>query len=260
MTGEGECERTLITIPRRGVYVKHVESDAVVIDPNHMIFHEEGEVYRLSHPYGCGDDGVWIWIDDSLLRDLLASHDPEAHDRAAHFRAGSIPLASDLVLLERQLIRLLARSHSIERLEVEEALIHFVDRALERQARAGGVAPDRRARRSTRAAHAKIAERAQAFLAADPGARPGLDEIADAAHVSVSHLCRVFRRMTGSSLHAYQSRLRMRAGLDRVLDGEDNLTNLAFDLGYSSHSHFTNAFRREFGVTPSAVRDSSGRG
>jgi AraC-like DNA-binding protein len=32
------------------------------------------------------------------------------------------------------------------------------------------------------------------------------------------------------------------------------LTELALDLGYSSHSHFTDAFRREFGVSPAAFR------
>jgi AraC-like DNA-binding protein len=35
-----------------------------------------------------------------------------------------------------------------------------------------------------------------------------------------------------------------------------DLTALAFDLGFSSHSHFSAAFRRAFGCTPSAFRES----
>jgi AraC-like DNA-binding protein len=42
--------------------------------------------------------------------------------------------------------------------------------------------------------------------------------------------------------------------LERLDAGERDLTRLALDLGYSSHSHFTDAFRRSFGVTPSTAR------
>jgi AraC-like DNA-binding protein len=38
------------------------------------------------------------------------------------------------------------------------------------------------------------------------------------------------------------------------LDGE--LIDIALDLGFSSHSHFTDIFRRTFGNTPSAVRQA----
>jgi AraC-like DNA-binding protein len=55
------------------------------------------------------------------------------------------------------------------------------------------------------------------------------------------------------TLHAYVHELRLRTALERVADGED-LTRVALDLGYASHSHFTSLFRRAFGVTPSDFR------
>jgi AraC family transcriptional regulator len=55
-------------------------------------------------------------------------------------------------------------------------------------------------------------------------------------------------------VHRYLTQLRLRASLDRLADGADDLTALALDLGFSSHSHFADAFRREFGKTPSEVR------
>jgi AraC-like DNA-binding protein len=39
----------------------------------------------------------------------------------------------------------------------------------------------------------------------------------------------------------------------------NNLTALALELGFSSHSHFADAFRREFDRTPSDVRRNLGR-
>jgi AraC-like DNA-binding protein len=52
-------------------------------------------------------------------------------------------------------------------------------------------------------------------------------------------------------------RLRLRAALDLLPEYRRDITRLALDLGYSSHSHFTYAFRREFGFPPSAWRRSA---
>ena len=41
------------------------------------------------------------------------------------------------------------------------------------------------------------------------------------------------------------------------LPNATDLTTLAFDLGFSSHSHFAAAFRRAFGCTPSHFREST---
>jgi AraC-like DNA-binding protein len=81
-----------------------------------------------------------------------------------------------------------------------------------------------------------------------------LTRIARALGVSVFHLCRSFRRATGLTLHAYRDQVRLRAALERLEQGERDLTRLALDLGYSSHSHFTAAFRRSFGTSPSRTR------
>ncbi|MBA3270667.1 MAG: helix-turn-helix domain-containing protein [Acidobacteria bacterium] len=40
----------------------------------------------------------------------------------------------------------------------------------------------------------------------------------------------------------------------RLTEPGVDLLATALDLGYSSHSHFTETFRRSFGITPSAVR------
>jgi AraC family transcriptional regulator len=48
--------------------------------------------------------------------------------------------------------------------------------------------------------------------------------------------------------------VRLLLALERLEDGERDLSRLALDLGYSSHSHFTAAFRRSFGTPPSAAR------
>jgi AraC-like DNA-binding protein len=83
-----------------------------------------------------------------------------------------------------------------------------------------------------------------------------LSDIAAAAQSSVFHLARTFKARTGFSLHAYRNQLRLRAALERMRDPQVDLIDIALDLGFSSHSHFTETFRRSFGKTPSAVRET----
>jgi AraC-like DNA-binding protein len=85
-----------------------------------------------------------------------------------------------------------------------------------------------------------------------------LAELARAVGVSRSRLCRAFRRATGTTLHAYRDGLRLRAALEALLE-RDDLTALALDLWYASHSHFGARFRRAFGMTPSEARRSGDR-
>lgn len=75
-------------------------------------------------------------------------------------------------------------------------------------------------------------------------------EIARRVGVSAAHLSRVFKRDTGLSILAYRHELRMRAALDLLERGALDLTELALELGYATHSHFTARFKRTFGITP----------
>jgi AraC family transcriptional regulator len=96
-------------------------------------------------------------------------------------------------------------------------------------------------------------------LASDICGAHRLEALAKACGLSPYHLCRVFRIATGDTIHKHLTQLRLRAALDRLGDARHDLVSLTFDVGFSSHSHFTFALRREFGVPPSqALRDHRG--
>ena len=80
-----------------------------------------------------------------------------------------------------------------------------------------------------------------------------LEEIAAEVNASPFNFARMFNHQTGMPLHRYLTQLRLRAALERLGEADD-ITSLALDLGFSSHSHFTDVFRREFGKTPSEFR------
>jgi AraC family transcriptional regulator len=105
----------------------------------------------------------------------------------------------------------------------------------------------------TEAVHRAV-DRAREMLASNPGGQQSLAEMARLAFVSPFHLARQFRLHTGRSLHAYRTGLRMAMALERLRQGEPDLSALALDLGYSSQSHFSAVFRRAFGHAPGQVR------
>jgi AraC-like DNA-binding protein len=114
--------------------------------------------------------------------------------------------------------------------------------------------PRKPRRIGTDAEYSDRAEAVKTYLASRLGERITLDEIAQAMHWSPFHLARVFQQRTGVPIHRYLTGLRLRASLERLADGASDLARLALELGFSSHSHFSDAFRREFGCAPSEVR------
>lgn len=90
---------------------------------------------------------------------------------------------------------------------------------------------------------------------ADP---TSLDELCAAVGTSVFHACRVFRRATGSTLHGYRRRLRVRHALALLVDSDAPVADIAAQTGFASQSHLTNVFRAELATTPGRVRARRG--
>jgi AraC-like DNA-binding protein len=112
-------------------------------------------------------------------------------------------------------------------------------------------------RKSTKTDHAEKAEAAKSFLAARLSEPVLLTEVAREVGSSPFNFARIFQQQTGIPVHRYLTLLRLRVSLERLSDADEDLTTLALDLGFSSHSHFTSVFKDEFGVTPSEIRAKS---
>jgi AraC-like DNA-binding protein len=90
----------------------------------------------------------------------------------------------------------------------------------------------------------------------DPTRRWTLAGIAAEVRGSPVYLTQVFQQVEGIPLYRYQLRLRLARALD-LLARYDDLTALSLDLGFSSHSHFSAAFREAYGCSPSEFRQSA---
>jgi AraC-like DNA-binding protein len=95
---------------------------------------------------------------------------------------------------------------------------------------------------------------------ADPGLSP--EEIARLNHVSTSYLHKLFSRYEGMSMGAWVRATRLRRCRRDLMDpslAHRSITDIAADWGFATPSHFSRAFRSEFGCSPRDVRRSSGQ-
>ncbi|MFL6602818.1 MAG: helix-turn-helix domain-containing protein [Steroidobacteraceae bacterium] len=222
----------------RGVYIRHVGRSDAVADANQVVFFNDSESYRISHPVEGGDASISLSLDEPLLRELT----PKEHVRPEGplaFAEQRFRIDSDTQALAAQLRHGLVRQ-VIETLEAETMALTLVRRALGgRTSHAARASPGRQ----------KLVDRAKLVVSSDLARRWTLADIAAEVSVSPVYLTQAFQQVEGMPLYRYQLRLRLARALD-LLGRYDDLSTLSMDLGFSSHSHFTAAFRQTYGRTP----------
>ena len=77
-----------------------------------------------------------------------------------------------------------------------------------------------------------------------------------AAHVGMSpyHFARMFKQSTAMSPHNYIVQCRIERAKALLAEARLPISDIAFEVGYRSQSHFTTCFGRVTGVTPAAFR------
>lgn len=249
----GPVINPVFVFPRTAVWIQHDGGAPFVSDPTLATLYNRGQTYRRQVLSEAGDHCDWFALAPAVLADIVATKDPRVRERPDLPFAQPHTTADDpTYLFQRQLVERLRSGAACDPLEVEESVVRLATRVLDRAT--DGLEPLRvRETASSRAArlHSDHAEHARQILAVHFRQACSLEELAGLVGVSVFHLCRVFRRQTGLTLHEYQTELRLRHALDRLTEPGVEVTQVALEVGFSSHSHFTAAFRRRFGVTPS---------
>lgn len=244
--GAEECATaTHLVFPYRGLFMRHVGSAQSVADANHVLFFNGGEGYQVSHPASGGDACLSVSIPQSLLKELTPAALLQRRD-APTFCNQSLRIDERAQVLVA-LLRHSLRSGAIEPLEAESLALTLICRSLgPRTTHAAG---------STRARQ-RLVDRAKLLLAGDLTRRWTLAEIASEVGGSPVYLTQAFKQVEGMPLYRYHLRLRLARALDLVADCKD-VAALALDLGFSSHSHFSAAFRQAYGRTPSEFREAA---
>src|SRR3954447_5504445 len=223
--GPGVAEESgahAIVFVRRGCFAR----GDTLLDPTLAYCMQPGEEHRFDHPHAGGDDCTALFLDE---------------DGVAALPGGALPTAPLRVTPALDLAHRLLLATARRGEDVGERAVLLAAAALE-QAR-----PPR-----ARDAHRALADGAREALAEAP--ERSLRDLAALLAVSPHHLSGVFGAETGETIARHRMRLRARAALERLGDGEHDLARLAADLGFADQSHLCRVMHAETGSAPSALR------
>lgn len=245
----GPIEGYSVVFPRSAVWIEHEGKRPFVADPHVITIYNRGQLYTRRAIAAEGDRSDWLSVSRPLATAIVAGIAAEAssHEEGP-FPVAFAPASAELYFRQRVLFSRVRRN-AIDDFELEQEVILLVGSALERALPPSGPRAELRRGRLV-----DLVERARETLACDPFRSWSVRDLAARLETSPFHLCRGFRRLTGQTLHNYQLGLRLRAALERMEGSDRDLSRLAQDLGFSSHSHFTSAFRERMGRTPSHAR------
>lgn len=234
----GDC----FVFPRTAVQIEHEHQPPFAANPNVVTFYNRSQRYQRREISDRGDQCDWFGVDRALALDVVRTFDASADE--APFGWGRGPCDARTYLWQRRLFDGVGKAGPAE---VEEQAIFLLERVVAQLF-------ETRPREESSVSNRKTVHEAECLIGKQFDQPLSLAAIARCVGSSVYHLCRTFRLVTGMALHQYRRQLRVRNGLERICESDQTLSGVAVDLGYAHHSHFTSAFRREFGCTPSELR------
>jgi AraC-like DNA-binding protein len=229
-----------VLLPLGGAFHWQIGRTERFVDGNQVAFIADDEVSRDSHPIPTVVTCLLISVPAPTAQLLWSTGGP-----ADPFRLRTA-LASSRLQASYAWYAAAARSRgAVEPLVWEEHAIELLGMAT--------ACARRTSSEPSPGAAGRLAARAKRLLG-DRDRPLALTAVAATLGVSPTYLTDAFRRAEGIPLVRYQLRLRLLRALAELPHAGD-LTALALDLGFASHSHFSTAFRAAIGMTPSQYRE-----
>jgi AraC-like DNA-binding protein len=236
-------DRNAVVLPLSGVFSKHdAPGRHIIATPSHAVLVAANTPYRIGFPGGIGDRALALRFGEDLAPDQF------------HPRGGVTPFASNGLLPAGAMVLRNLLGARLERAQADDFEIETIGLDLLNVSLQSMRKEALPLRQSAHARRTQALERVKEVVAVAPSDKWSIAKLATVANLSPFHLCHVFRQMVGTSIYEYVLHERLAHSLDAVLDCGSDLTAIALDAGFSSHSHFTARFRGFFGCTPAALR------
>jgi len=98
--------------------------------------------------------------------------------------------------------------------------------------------------------------RAKEFIEKHKSDPISLSEVARALNVSTFYFCKLFKKATGINFTEYLSRVRIEKAKNLLLNPNLRVSEIAYEVGFQSLTHFNRVFLRIVGRSPTAYRDT----
>lgn len=86
-----------------------------------------------------------------------------------------------------------------------------------------------------------------------------LDEVAAYAAMNKSAFCMFMKKHTGMTFSEFVNDYRLRKACDALRDTDDNISDIAYSVGFANVTYFNRLFRARYGCTPKIIRNERNR-
>ena len=243
----------LFVVTHQPLWWRRDEGDYRFAEPGAALLHRSGgQVERKSVRSG-GDIADWFGIRQDIFEEILERH--QLHRQNVTERTVALVTDPRFRLRETQLITSLQKSqHS--NLAIEEGALALFDAVCHGLSKNHG--PQTATKTNIR--RQRLVDKTRNLLNSleddSQGAErnPTLSRDRESRrHLGVPLMPRI-RDESGMTLHAYRQAQKLGRALKLMQSSQQDLTELAHELGFSSHSHFTRVFRQHLGEAPSRIQ------
>jgi AraC-like DNA-binding protein len=228
----------------QGIYQRRCSDGCAILDPSRVATFRKNQPYCIAHPVEGGDRSIIVEFNTADLCTALDS-EPDAKGTVLHRLPATFAATAPLMLLAGRLCNGV-RQAAQDSLRIEVAAYKLLDCLSDRSIR---IARSRKAATAEKSCAVDVS----AIISSRFHEKLSIGKIAEILDVSPYHLCHSYHAATGTTIHYHITLLRMSEAIHRIYAYPKNLTELALDLGYSSHSHFSSTFKQFFGITPTEL-------
>ncbi len=97
--------------------------------------------------------------------------------------------------------------------------------------------------------------RAKQYIQENQANDLSLGEVARAVNTSTFYFCKMFKKATGINFTDYLSRVRIEKAKNLLINPNLRVSEIAYEVGFQSLTHFNRVFRRMVGQSPTDYRD-----
>jgi YesN/AraC family two-component response regulator len=99
-----------------------------------------------------------------------------------------------------------------------------------------------------------VVTKAKEFIALNQAEELSLTKVAKAVNTSSFYFCKLFKKATGLNFTDYVSRVRIEKAKNLLLNPNLRISEIAFEVGFQSLTHFNRVFKKIIGQSPTQYR------
>jgi AraC-like DNA-binding protein len=99
-----------------------------------------------------------------------------------------------------------------------------------------------------------VIAKAKEFIREHQAENLSLGQVAKAVNTSTFYFCKMFKKISGVNFTDYVSRVRIEKAKDLLLNPNLRISEIAYEVGFQSLTHFNRVFKRILGQSPTEYR------